>query len=103
MKNILCLMLLLVFAFLSCSDDDGPEVPEGPLLEIKGADISFLPEVRQSGVVIRNADGQQEDMLVTLKKAGVNVIRLRLWKDPESPTSGFASVKALSEEIKAKG
>lgn len=103
MKNILCLMLLLVFAFLSCSDDDGPEVPEGPLLEIKGADISFLPEVRQSGVVIRNADGQQEDMLVTLKKAGVNVIRLRLWKDPESPTSGFASVKALSEEIKAMG
>lgn len=96
-------MLLLVFALGSCSKNDGPEGPEGPVLEIRSADVSLLPEVRQSGVVIRNASGQPEDMLVTLENAGVNVIRLRLWKDPESSTSGFASVKALSQELKETG
>ena len=103
MKSFLVSLLLLLFTFGSCSKDNGPDEPEEPVLEIRGADMSFLPEVRESGLVVKNASGQQEDMLVTLKNAGVNVIRLRLWKDPETPTSGFATVKALSEEIQGMG
>lgn len=34
-------------------------------------------------------------MLSTLKAAGANANRLRLWKNPTEEVSGFASVKAL--------
>jgi len=102
MKRIfLIFFLFLSLSLTGCSKKDNP--PSGPVLEIKGSDMSFLPEVRQSGFIIRNADGQPEDMLVTLEKAGVNTIRLRLWKNPESPTSGFETVKSLSQEIQGKG
>ncbi len=102
MKRIfLIFFLFLSLSITACSKKDNP--PAGPVLEIKGSDMSFLPEVRQSGFVIRNADGQPEDMLITLEEAGVNTIRLRLWKNPDTPTSGFETVKTLSQEIKGMG
>lgn len=72
-------------------------------LEIKGADMSYLPEVRKSGLTFYNPNNQAEDMLTTLKNAGVNVIRLRLWKNPTDNTSGFETVKNLCTEIRSKG
>ena len=72
-------------------------------MEIKGADLSFLPEIRQSGVVLKNANNQPEDMLLTLKNSGVNVIRLRLWKNPTETNSNFSSVKNLAKEIQNLG
>jgi arabinogalactan endo-1,4-beta-galactosidase len=93
--------VFLMVVFSACNDE--PPAPAPPSLEIRGADMSFLPEVRQSGLVIRNSAGQPEDMLVTLNNAGVNVVRLRLWNNPATPVSGFESVRALSAEIKNRG
>ncbi len=88
----------------SCSDEvDCCDQPNPDPLEVRAVDASFLPEVRTSGVVMLNAAGQTEDMLTTLQKAGVNTIRIRLWNNPASPTSGFAQVKALAAEVKSKG
>lgn len=72
-------------------------------ITIKGADMSYLPEIRQSNAVFYNADNQPEDMLLTLKKAGVNTIRLRIWNNPIESNSNFLSVKNLSNEIKNMG
>ncbi len=105
MKKLL-FFFLFVLSFTGCSrTESNPETPQQPkkVLEIKGADISYLPEIRQYGISLKNASGEQEDMLQTLKKAGVNTIRLRLWKNPQSATSNLASVKALSSEAKALG
>lgn len=91
----------------SCSDSD--EIPQAPepepskILEIRGADFSLLPEVRQSGQTFFNQNNTAEDMLTTFKNAGGNVVRLRLWVNPATPTSGFNSVKTLAQEIKSKG
>lgn len=48
---------------------------------------------------------QVEDMLETSKQNGVNVIRLRLFKDPQPAlaASSFQKVKQLSSEIRSKG
>lgn len=70
---------------------------------IIAADGSFIPQVRTSGVIAKNAAGQPEDMLTTLKNAGVNTIRLRLFKNPADGHSGFNEVKAFADEIKNKG
>ncbi len=73
------------------------------MLEIKGADLSYLPEVRQSGLTFFNRRNRAEDMLTTLKNAGMNTVRLRLWNTPAEPTSGMQSVKAVAAEARSLG
>lgn len=88
----------------SCSDKEDCCVQPNPdPLEVRAVDASFLPEVRTSGVAVQNASGQSEDMLTTLKNAGVNTIRIRLWNNPATPTSGLAQVKAFAADVKSKG
>lgn len=96
-------LLLLVLGLWSCSKPDPVVTPPVDDLEIKGVDMSFLPEVRSSGLDIKNADNVSEDMLTTLKNKGVNTIRLRLWHTPSDATSNLATVKALSQEVKSMG
>ena len=95
--------IFLLFV-MSCQKDDTPsdKIPANNLF-IKAADLSALPLVRESGTVVYNAQGMPEDMLTTLKKAGVNTIRLRLWHNPQGTDSSLAEVKALAGEIKSNG
>ncbi|KAF2518116.1 cellulase family glycosylhydrolase [Flavobacterium salilacus subsp. salilacus] len=104
MKKYLCPILTLLL-FVSCNSSDDAKQPDtvNKSFFIKGVDASSTPQVRQSGTVTLNAAGQPEDMLTTLKNAGVNTIRIRLWKDPENTHSGFEEVKAFADEVKSKG
>ena len=99
---LFCIFLFQLIFLLSCenSDDRETSVNEEFTPEIlQGMDMSFLPEVRNSNVVVKNRSGKIEDMLITASENGVNTIRLRLWKNPLSTTSGFTRVKQLSDEI----
>ncbi len=106
--RILLLALLLASA---CGQDDDPgpstppppTAPSLPAVDIRGADASYIPEIRQSGFKVKNANGQTEDMLATLKNAGVNTIRLRLWHTPAGGHSGMQEVEAFSKEIRDAG
>jgi arabinogalactan endo-1,4-beta-galactosidase len=100
MKSIIFYFLFLLL--FSCEKENSSPVNENSL-EIKGADMSLLPEIRKSGLTFFNENDKPEDMLLTLKKAGVNVIRLRIWNNPSVTTSDFASVKTLADEIKSNG
>ena len=98
MNKYLALLLLLL---IGCTE---PPIPEPPLdTEIRGVDLSFYPEIKERNIILTNQEMQEEDMLLTLKKAGVNVIRLRIWKKPSHPTSNFDTVKQLSNQIKQMG
>lgn len=46
---------------------------------VYGMDISSLPALEREGLSVFKGEF---DLLTTLKKSGVNVIRLRLWNDP---------------------
>lgn len=66
--------------------------------------MSLLTDIRQSGIIFFNNDGKPEDMLTTLKKAGVNVIRLRLFYEPQNQSScTFSSVEQLAKELQLAG
>jgi arabinogalactan endo-1,4-beta-galactosidase len=104
--NILSLFALMSFQ-LGCSSSDStdPLVVDPPVVTsdfIKAADISFLPEIEAAGVVFTN-NGKTEDMLTTLKSAGCNTIRIRLWKDPANGHSGLTEVKTLAQRVKKAG
>lgn len=59
---------------------------------IKGADISWLPQMEAHGYKFYNANGIQEDLLTILKGYGINALKLRTWVNPSNdPTSGHCS------------
>lgn len=72
-------------------------------LPIQGADMSYLPQLRASGLALHNENHQAEDPLQILKRAGVNTIRFRLWKRQEGTESSLSSVQALCAEVRALG
>ena len=101
-------IIISLLLCLSCSSDSSSDTPEPnpsptKTLEIKGADFSFLPEIRKSGQKYYNQKGVEEDMLTTFKNSGGNVVRLRVWVSPSTTTSNLNSVKALAQEVKSKG
>ena len=102
MKLLVCFYCTL-FTLAGCPNKKEELIIEPPAFMVKAADVSFLAEVRTSGMSMKNELGTPQDILTTLKESGVNCIRLRLWKDPAGRTSSFEEVKELSREIRSMG
>lgn len=49
---------------------------------IKGVDVSSIIALEDSGVKFYNEAGKKQDIFKTLKEAGVNYVRVRVWNDP---------------------
>lgn len=49
---------------------------------IKGVDVSSIIALEDSGVKFYNAAGKKQDIFKTLKEAGINYVRVRVWNDP---------------------
>ena len=99
----LCLIALLALAALAPSAQAAPPAPPPPFWT--GADLSALP-VRESRGMTYSQDGKTQDLLVIARKSGWNVVRVRLWVNPdpskpESRVSDLAGVTALGRRIKA--
>jgi arabinogalactan endo-1,4-beta-galactosidase len=48
----------------------------------RGADVSWLTEMEQSGKKFYNATGTETECMTLLKSLGMNAIRLRVWVNP---------------------
>jgi arabinogalactan endo-1,4-beta-galactosidase len=74
---------------------------------IKGADVSWAPQMEAHGYTWKNAGGQTQDLLTILKGYGINAIRLRTFVNPISdPVAGHCSideVAAFAKRVKAAG
>ena len=67
-----------------------PAVPGLPDKFMLGADISSIIALENSGVKFYGFDGKEQDVFKTLKDAGINYIRIRIWNDPfDSRGNGF--------------
>ncbi|NNT71928.1 cellulase family glycosylhydrolase [Flavobacterium sp. IMCC34852] len=101
MKKIL--FILFSISLFSCSSDSNSE--SEPIIEdefIRGADMSYLPLIESEGTVYKH-NGANQDPIITLKNAGCNAIRMRLWQNPSNAHSGMAEVKAFALRVKAAG
>ncbi len=99
---ILGLVLTLMMIGCLAEKEELPEI-EDHSLSVRAADLSFLPLIRASGIETKNRQSQVEDMLLTLKNAGMNTVRLRIWHHPEDGTSGLEQVKLFASEIHQAG
>jgi arabinogalactan endo-1,4-beta-galactosidase len=103
--SVLSFWFLALLTFSSCEAQEPEPQPE-PIPEkfiFKAADLSFLPDIEASGAIFYNREGQAEDMLTTLKEAGMNAVRIRLWHTPADGISGFEEVKAFAEKVRERG
>lgn len=80
-------------------------------LAVRGVDLSMLDAVEQAGGTFQDASGQAGDAMALFHNAGANLVRLRLWVDPESASgevygggnSDLARTIALAKRAKAAG
>ena len=91
--------------FVSCSKNSDEVIvqPTPPTSDfIRAVDVSFIPLIESEGTIYKSNNVAQ-DPLVTLKNAGCNTLRIRLWKDPIVNQSTLAEVKTLSLRAKQAG
>lgn len=110
--NKLLSLLALVLVTMSCTSSEEYKVPNRtnktkPLIVIadpfiRAADLSFLPEIESTGTLFYN-NNQVENAIATLRNAGCNTVRIRLWKNPSNGHSSLAEVKALSLRVRQAG
>jgi arabinogalactan endo-1,4-beta-galactosidase len=72
----------------------------GHTLEMRGVDISSLPQVEDSGGVFYGDDGQPQDLFQILADHGINYARLKLWHTPANGYNNLERVKAMAIRIK---
>lgn len=95
-------IIALLFTLASCQQDQ-PEKPDLDHLA-RGADISWLPQMEESGYTFYSDQGEAEDCFKILKDHGINSIRLRTWVNPSShPQSGHCSKEeTVAMAVRAK-
>ena len=97
LKLVALLTILITF---SCSKEEESNTSQE---FIKAADMSMLPLIESEGTIYDNNNNIPEDALLTLKNAGCNTIRIRLWHTPTVNQSSFNEVKALAQRVKNQG
>ncbi|MFI5897158.1 arabinogalactan endo-beta-1,4-galactanase [Actinoplanes sp. NPDC051513] len=72
-------------------------------LSIRGADLSFLPQLEEAGVRYRDLAGRVRPAEQILAHEGANYMRLRVWIDPPAGYSDKARALALAKRAKKAG
>lgn len=102
-KLLLHILLLGLIINTSCKEvkEDDPIVEKE--LQIRAADLSFLPEIEAEGTIFYDTNGVAKDALTILHENGCNTVRLRLWHTPGSEHSTLTEVASFAQRARAKG
>lgn len=96
---------------ISCSDSDkndlkpiDPDNTQQSSINIaRGADVSWLTEMEQEGVLFYYDNGTRGDCLDILKSTGINAVRFRIWVDPEGGWCSTEDVLKKARRAKLAG
>jgi len=72
-------------------------------LSVRGADMSFLPQLEEAGVLFRDFAGRVRPAEQILAHEGANYLRLRVWVNPPPGYSDKARALALAKRAKRAG
>ena len=92
--------IIIALLLCCCASDDATVTPADTF--IRAADMSYLPLIESEGTIYKH-NNSAEDPITTLKNAGCNTIRIRLWKNPSDSHSGFTEVKNFTQRVKNAG
>ena len=98
------LLLLLSCSNSSDSTDPIPEPDQNPETFYLGADLSYTNEMEDCGAVYKNYEGAIEDPFKIFREAGANLVRVRLWHNPDwTNYSNLSDVKKTIGRAKKLG
>jgi len=80
-----------------------PARAAGPALSVRGADVSFLPQLEEAGVHYYDLDGRRRPAEWILARAGATYLRLRVWVNPPAGYSDKARALALARRARRAG
>jgi arabinogalactan endo-1,4-beta-galactosidase len=109
MKTIQRTCTFLFVLFLSACQKNGTAAPDKPpvvgdtSLIARGADLSWLTQMEQSGIKFYNASGTPMDCMELMQSLGINAIRLRVWVNPAGGWNGNADLVAKALRAKKLG
>ncbi|NQT27724.1 glycosyl hydrolase 53 family protein [candidate division KSB1 bacterium] len=92
------LLLLLLFSVTGTTQFSASDSTEF----IKGADVSFIPQIEDLGGVYSN-EGVPQDPLTIFKDHGVNYIRLKLWHTPDEDYNNLEKILVMARRIEDQG
>lgn len=110
MKKIFGLFVFSALLIAAC--DSGVETPTDfpPIITtpeedfMRGADLSYVNEMEDCGAIYLNTEGSTEDPYTIFKSAGTDIVRLRLWHEPDwTDYSNYEDVKKSIERAKSAG
>ncbi len=101
MKRLWLLILFIPF-FVGCHKTNGDE-PKIQDTFIRGADLSFLPELDENITTFYDSTGKNKPVLQIFKENGCNTVRIRLWHTPIGTHSSLAEVNAFAQQIRYAG
>ena len=107
-KMVMPVVYIFVFSIIGCNKNpttNTPDPVEPPAADkfIRGADLSFLPEIEQAGTLFYTRNNQAKDVIYILKENGCNTIRIRLWHTPATIHGSLPEVVALANRVRAAG
>lgn len=70
---------------------------------MRGADLSFLPEVEGAGAEFFASNDAPANVVTLLKSRGCNTIRMRLWHTPSANHSTLDEVETMADRVRAAG
>jgi len=94
--------IILIVSFISCKKDDTQSTPPAAKFFIRGADLSFTPEISTYNINYTEND-TVKPILQIMKDKGINTIRVRLWYAPSTVHSSLSEVLDFAKQIKQYG
>lgn len=83
---------------------ENPDIPIDKIDFYYGADLSYVNEMLNCGAKFKNADNTVKDPYVIFSEAGTNLVRVRLWHNPDwTNYSDIEDVKKTILKAKKEG
>lgn len=97
------LAVLLAVALMGSAIAPRPAGAHEAATFARGADISWVDQLRAHGMVFRDAHGHPAPLYRLLAERGINAVRLRVWVQPEQPWSSVGDLVREAREAQAHG
>jgi len=104
-----CIIQLFIVSFLviscaSCESENQEENnnSENDSIEFYfGADLSYVNEMEDCGAIYKDQDGDEKEVYSIFEQMGANLVRLRLWHNPDwTYYSNYSDVKKAIQRAK---
>ncbi len=103
MRYPLLYVLLLLLTFSCKNDTTSTESIEELITFYRGADLSYVNEVQDCGVIYYNQNSKQEDPYTIFKNSGANLVRFRIWHTPHwTAYSTYTDVEKSIQRAKSQ-